>query len=301
MSKIIFWGTPDFSLASLKALDQLKLVSAVVTQADKPAGRGKKIQISPVKQYALEHDLFIFQPEEFDERFINELKQFLPATFVVVAYGKIIPQNILDLSEKPALNIHPSRLPILRGPSPIQTALLEGFSSTAVSLMQIDQKMDHGPILGQIEAKIEAEDDYLSLSQKLAGLGAELLAKNILDYLAGNSEPQIQDDDSATICKLIKKEDGKISWQKPAEDILNQIRAFVAWPGSFTKLKGLEFKIQKAKISDQKLAPEEIKIEKEKLFIGTQTEALQILELQLAGKKTMLAADFIRGYQNKLK
>lgn len=300
MKKIIFWGTPEFSLPSLEALVKLDLVSAVVTQSDKPAGRGQKLNISPIKKYALEHNLFVLQSDNLDEVFVNELKQFLPATFVIVAYGKIIPQNILDLSELPALNIHPSKLPILRGPSPIQTALLEGFKSTAVSLMQLDAKMDHGPILGQIEAKIEAIDNYFSLSNKLSQIGGELLTQNIIPYLNGELKAVTQDDTKATICKLIKKEAGVINWQDPAEKILNQIRAYIAWPKSSTTLKDIEVKIEQAKISELKLNPGEIKIVNTQLFIGTSSEALEILKLQPANKKSMSSAEFIRGYQSKI-
>jgi methionyl-tRNA formyltransferase len=300
MKKIIFWGTPEFSLPSLESLVKLDLVKAVVTQSDKPAGRGQKLNISAIKKYALEHDLFVLQSDSLDEAFVNELKQFLPATFVTVAYGKIIPQEILDLSELPALNIHPSKLPILRGPSPIQMALLEGFESTAVSLMQLDAKMDHGPILGQIELKIEAEYDYVSLSTKLSEIGGQLLTQNISPYLSGQLSGVVQDDAEATFCKLIKKEAGLINWQNSAENILNQVRAFIVWPKSFTSLKNIEVKIEKVKISELKLNPGEIKIEKDKLFIGTQTFALEILQLQPANKKSMSSGDFIRGYQNKL-
>jgi len=300
MKKIIFWGTPEFSLPSLEALVRLDLVKAVVTQSDKPAGRGQKLNISPIKKYASEHNLFVLQSDTLDEAFINELKQFLPATFVIVAFGKIIPQAILDLSELTALNIHPSKLPILRGPSPIQTALLEGFESTAVSLMQLDAKMDHGPILGQIEAKIESTDDYLSLSHKLSQVGGELLAENITHYLNSELKAIPQDDTKTTICKLIKKEAGIINWQAPAINILNQIRAYITWPKSSASLKDIEVKIEQAKISELKLNPGEIKIINTQLFIGTSTNALEILKLQPANKKSMSSAEFIRGYQNKL-
>lgn len=300
MKKVIFWGTPEFSLASLEALVKLDLVKAVVTQSDKPAGRGQKINISPIKKYASEHNIFVLQSDNLDEVFVNEIKQFLPATFVIVAYGKIIPQEILDLSELPALNIHPSKLPILRGPSPIQMALLEGFETTAVSLMQLDAKMDHGPILGQIETKISDEDDYVSLSAKLSEIGGQLLFKNISLYLNGELQAIAQDDEQATICKLIKKEAGIINWQDTAEKIVNKVRAFVVWPKSVTTLKNIEVKIEKVKVSNFTLRPQEIKIIADKLFVGTATEALEILQLQPANKKSMSSAEFLRGYQNKL-
>ena len=299
--KIIFWGTPFFALPGLKALHDLGLVNAVVTQSDKPAGRGQKLQVSPIKQYAETNSIPLIQVDDLDKNFVKELKKFLPATFIIVAFGKMIPQTVLDLSELTALNIHPSQLPLLRGPSPIQSALLQGFSSTAVSLMQLDEKMDHGPILGQMELEIDPNDNYFSLEDKLADVGGELIKKSILDYLSGSLESSPQDHDQATTCKLIRKEDGLIDWTKPAEDIINQVRAFILWPGSFTTLKGLELKITKAITSLEKLAPEEIKIDGDRLLIGTGTDALQVLELQPAGKKRMLAADFMRGYQDKLK
>ena len=299
--KIIFWGTPFFALPGLKALHDLGLVNAVVTQSDKPAGRGQKLQVSPIKQYAETNNIPLIQVDDLDKNFVKELKKFLPATFIIVAFGKMIPQTVLDLSELTALNIHPSQLPLLRGPSPIQSALLQGFSSTAVSLMQLDEKMDHGPILGQMELEIDPNDNYFSLEDKLADVGGELIKKSILDYLSGSLESSPQDHDQATTCKLVRKEDGLIDWTKPAEDIINQVRAFILWPGSFTTLKGLELKITKAITSLEKLAPEEIKIDGDRLLIGTGTDALQVLELQPAGKKRMLAADFMRGYQDKLK
>ena len=298
--QIIFWGTPLFSLPSLKALDALGLVKAVVTQPDKLAGRNRELKTSAVKDYALAHDLAVLQPEALDQGFVDQLKEFLPTTFVIVAFGKIIPQEILDLSELSSLNIHPSKLPTLRGPSPIQTAFLEGFSSTAVTLMQLDEKMDHGPILGQIEAKINPDDDYITLGDRLSEIGGQILTDKIQDYLAAKLEPQDQDHEQATFCKLIKKEDGLIDWQKPAEHIINQIKAFILWPTSFTKLKNIEVQVIKAIASLEKLTPGEISITNSQLLIGTGTSALQILELKPAGKKKMLAEEFIRGYQDKL-
>ena len=298
--KIIFWGTPLFALPSLKVLHDLGLVSAVVTQADKPAGRGKQLVSSPVKEFTLQNNIDILEPLKLDEAFINDLQKYLPATFVVVAYGKIIPQEILDLSELESLNIHPSMLPILRGPSPIQTAILRGFDSTGVSLMQLDKKMDHGPILSQIKAKISSNEDYFALSERLAEVGAELLEKNIIAYLDDKIKPQAQDDSQATFCKMIAKSDGQIDWQKSAQDIHNQVRAYVDWPGSFVKLNNLDLKILATKISEQDLGPGKILIENNKLFIGCGNKSLEILRIQPAGKKIMTADEFIRGYQNKL-
>lgn len=299
-SKIIFWGTPEFAVPSLDRLNKLNLLSLVVTQPDKPAGRGKKILASPVKEYAEQNNLAILTPDKLDESFVSALKKYLPATFVVVAYGKIIPQNILDLSALKAINIHPSLLPVLRGPSPIQSAILAGFESTGLSLMQLDKKMDHGPILSQIKLKIEPNEDYLSLSKRLAEYGADLLSKNILDYLNNNITALEQDDSQATFCQLIKKEDGQIDFQKSAKEIHNQVRAFCLWPGAYTKLDNLNIKILKTEVLADSLKIGQIKFDKNTLLVGTGQGVIKILKLQVAGKKIMSADEFIRGYQKYL-
>ena len=299
-ARIIFWGTPEFAVPSLDTLNKLDLVSLVVTQPDRPAGRGKKLLASPIKEYATENNIDILEPQNLDGHFINELKKYLPATFVVVAYGKIIPQEILDLSELKAINIHPSMLPILRGPSPSQSALLKGFQSTGVSLMQLDKKMDHGPILSQIEVKIEPNEDYIDLSERLSKIGADIINKHILDYLNNKITPLPQDDEQASFCKMIKKEDGLIDWQKSAQDIHNKVRAFRLWPGAYTKLDNLDIKILKSEVVEENLKPGEIKFDKNNLIVGTADQSLKILELQVAGKKAMSVQDFIRGYNRYL-
>lgn len=309
--KIIFWGTPDFAVPSLKVLHQMGLLAAVVTQPDKPAGRGKKLVSSPVKNFCLENtrlaedgesrrDIDILEPVQLDQAFINDLKKYLPATFVVVAYGKIIAQEVLDLSELTAINIHPSMLPELRGPSPIQTALLRGFETTGVSLMQLDKKMDHGPILGQIEVKIQPDENYLQLSERLSEIGAKILEEKIKDYLAGKISPLPQDDDKATFCKLIEKTDGQIDWSKSAQEINNMIRAYNPWPSAYAKLGDLDIKFFAAKVVEKDIEAGQTLVENNNLYIGTGEKSLEILELQPAGKGKMKTADFVRGYQKHL-
>lgn len=298
--KIIFWGTPDFSIPSLKILDELNLIKLVITQPDKKGGRNKKLLTSPVKDYAIEHNLNLLQPNKLDSNFIKELNIYLPATFIVIAYGKIIPQEVLNLSELNTINIHPSKLPILRGPSPIQTALLKGFNTTSVSLMQIDEKMDHGPIIEQIEVDIDKEDNYITLSNKLSKISGEIIEKSIIDYLNNKLESKKQDHNKATFCEMIKKEDGNIDWSNNAESINNQIRAFSPWPSTYTTINDLDLKILKVNISNIKLKNKEVLIEKDKLYIGTGTKALEILEVQVSGKKKMDVKEFLRGYNKKL-
>jgi len=219
---------------------------------------------------------------------------------MIIAYGRIIPDKILKLSELLALNIHPSQLPLLRGPSPIQTALLKGFKITGISLMQLDSQMDHGPLLAQEKIEINPEDNFLTLSKKLTSISQDILAKNVIKYLSNQLTPLPQDHQQATFCKIIKKEDGRIDWLKPAQEINNQIRAFNPWPSAFFDLNGLNIKIFKAQITENNLKPAEILIDQDKLIIGTSQKSLEILELQPAGKKIMRAAEFIRGYQRYL-
>ena len=166
--------------------------------------------------------------------------------------------------------------------------------------MQIDEKMDHGPIIEQREAIIDEEDNYISLSKKLSIVGAKLLEDNIKDYLNNKLKSQEQDHSQATFCKLIKKEDGQIDWSNTAQNINNQIRALYPWPSTFTTIKDLDLKIIKVKISNKELKEKEILIEDNKLYIGTNTQALEILELQVTGKKITVAQEFLRGYSNKL-
>lgn len=297
---IIFWGTPDFAVPSLKILHNLGLVAVVVTQPDKPAGRGKKLVASPVKDFCLANNIKTLEPVKLDQAFIDSIKKYLPASFVVVAYGKIIPQVVLDLSELNAINVHPSILPELRGPSPIQTAILRGFEQTGVSLMQLDKKMDHGPILGQIQVKIQPDENYLQLAERLSVIGSQILDDKIQDYLAGHLTPLPQADEQATFCQMIDKADGQIDWSKSAQEINNMIRAFNPWPSAYAKLADIDIKFFAAKVVDKELSAGKIAIEKDSLYIGTGDKSLEILELQPAGKKKMKTAEFIRGYQKFL-
>ncbi len=297
--KIIFWGTPLFSLPSLEELYKLGIVSAVVTRASKPAGRGRQISDSPVKIWSEQHQVPVLAFTKLDDDFILELKKYLPATFAVVAYGKMIKQDILDLSELLAINLHPSRLPEFRGPSPIQAAILAGLNKTAVTIIQLDDKMDHGPIIDQEEVLIQDNDTFATLSDVLSKKGAKLLHKNIIAYLNGELKPTAQNESKATICSMIQKEDGLINWAESAKLIRNKIRAYNPWPSAYTKLFDTEIKILSVKITNKKLKSFEIEIQRDQLFIGTGTEALEILELQAAGKKSMLASDYIRGLRKK--
>jgi methionyl-tRNA formyltransferase len=235
--RIIFMGTAELSCASLetRAGDKAFSVAAVVTQPDKPKGRDLKLQPSPVKSLALKLNLPVLQPfRARDEQFIAELRVLKPDLIVVVAYGHILPQTILDLPKFGCLNVHTSLLPKYRGAAPIQRAIANGETDTGVTVMKMDAGLDTGPIVSQRRAPILPEDNSATLHNRLARLGAELLAQTIPDFVAGKIQPQPQIAEGVSHAPKIKKEDARIDWNLPAKTIWNRLRAFTPWPGAFT-------------------------------------------------------------------
>jgi methionyl-tRNA formyltransferase len=230
-------GTAELSCASLEKLAEKFSVVAVVTQPDKPKGRELKLQFSPVKILAEKLRLPALQPlKARDEKFISELRELKPDLIVVVAYGQILPQTILDLPKFGCLNVHTSLLPKYRGASPIQSAILNGEVETGVTITKMDAGLDTGQIISQASTPILHEDNSQTLHDRLAQLGAELLVETIPDYVAGKIQPKPQPAEGMSYAAKIKKEDGKIDWNQPAEKILNRLRAFTPWPGAFTFL-----------------------------------------------------------------
>lgn len=319
---IIFMGTPDFSVPSLLSLINQAKVIAVVTQPDKKVGRKQDLSQSPVKKVALENKIEVLQPEKIkgNLEFIKQIKDLQPDLIVVVAYGFILPQEILDVPKYGAINIHASLLPKYRGASPIQSAILNGDKETGVSIMLIDDQMDHGALLGQRKIKItdnlpspdglrQAGDNFESLHDKLAQLGADLLSETLPKYIAGKIKPVSQDDTQATYCKILTKEDGKIDWTKSADEIERQVRAFSPWPGAWTVWNKKSLKVIKAAVYTSTKpvlsqaegltmtasAGEVFKINEGAAVVCGQG-ALKILELQLEGKKPMSAKEFLNGY-----
>src|SRR5882757_2508946 len=237
--RIIFMGTAELSCASLEILarDERLSVIAVVTQPDKPKGRDLKLTPSPVKILAEKLNLPVLQPlKARDEQFIAELRELKPGLMAVVAYGQILPQPILDLPRFGCLNVHTSLLPKYRGAAPIQWAIADGEPETGVTIMQMDAGLDTGPILATQRTPILATDDSQTLHDRLAKLGAELLAETIPAYVAGKIVPRPQLAEGSTYAAKIKKEDGQIDWARPASQIWNRLRAFTPWPGAFTFL-----------------------------------------------------------------
>jgi len=297
-------GTADLSCASLEKISSDKNFSvlAVVTQPDKPKGRDLKLTPSSVKILAEKLNLPVLQPlKARDEQFIAELRALKPDLIVVVAYGQILPQTILDLPQFGCLNVHTSLLPKYRGAAPIQWAIADGEPETGVTIMKMDAGLDTGAILSTRRTPILATDDSQVLHDRLAQLGAELLAEIIPNYVAGKITPQPQPAEGSTYAAKIKKEDGRIDWNLPAKQIWNRLRAFTPWPGAFTFLKSEPkpqlLKIWKVEVVEQTgIAGTILAVDKTGIVVGCGTNALRILELQREGGRRMSAADFLVGF-----
>ena len=297
MRKIVFFGSPEFAVPSLIALAQEYQIAAVVTQPDRPVGRGKQVQPPEVKAAAMELGLRILQPERFgDEAFLHQLVELQADAFIVSAYGKIFKKNILLLPPYGCINIHPSLLPKWRGPSPIQAPLLHGEELTGVTIMKMNEGMDSGPILSQKVVEISPNEGAVSLSSRLAKEGTKLLLESLPAWFEGEITPIEQDHAAATYTKIIEKSDGRLRWEDTPQQVIQKIRAYEPWPGVFMEWNGLPLKILQAEEGD---APE-VKPES-RLIIGQQpaialNRGVLVLKLvQPAGKKPMTGEEFLRG------
>ncbi len=238
--KVIFFGTPEFVIPILESLLDTSEVVGIVTMPDKPTGRKKILTPSPVKQAAPVKGIStVFTPTQFTDEIITKLQSLSPDIFVTAAYGKIIPDDVLSIPPLGALNIHPSLLPKYRGPSPIQTAIINGDTKTGISFMKMDEKMDHGPLLFQEEVKLHGNETFASLHVSLFKQAASILPTVIKHYASGRVQPTEQNHAEATYCQLIKKEDGYFSVDNPPEaEILDRmIRAYYPWPTAWSKLQ----------------------------------------------------------------
>jgi len=296
--KILFMGTPEFALVSLKKLcESEENVCALVCQPDKPKGRGQKLMPCPSKKWAEENKIIVLQPERCkDCGFVEQVKKMAPDLIVVASFGQILPKDLLEVPKFGAINVHSSLLPKYRGASPIAAAILNGDKETGVTVMQIVEKLDSGPILLQRAIPIEPDDTAGTLHDKLAKLGAELLKEAIDLIKAGKLKPVGQDDSQAVYAPMLKKEQGRIDWKESAEIIHRKIRAFNPWPGAFVgEGEGL-IKIWKAKPSSGKGPPGEIlEAHKKWIEVACGQGSLRILELQPASKKIMSPEAFLAG------
>ena len=298
---ILFIGTSEFAVKPLELLcKQNYNIAAVLTRRDKTGGRGKKLIKSPVKEFAEKNRLNIIQPENINSSEVSDfIKNKDIHLGIVISYGGIIKKDIFSAPKYGTINVHPSLLPKYRGPSPIQSSLLHGDEKTGVSVIEITDKMDAGPILLQEEEIISINDNYFSLHDKLSEKGGELLLKYLINM--EKTEKKYQNDNEATYCNLIKKEHGLINWEKDSFEIHNQIRAFVKWPVAFTLFKGKILKIYTSKYSEDSEFPEFspgsiLKLSKKKFgVVCGDGKLLEILKLQLQGKKMLDAHEFLNG------
>ena len=299
--KLVFCGTPQFAVPTLqKLVDSGFAVKLVVTQPDRPKGRGLTLTASPVKQLALELGLPLTQPAKIknNEEFRAQLTALSPEAIVVVGYGRIIPQWMIDLPPLGNINLHGSLLPKYRGAAPIQWAIAMGEGLTGVTTMLIDAGLDTGAILMQREVAVTPEDNAETLAPRLASIGAELVVETLHGLRQGTVKPRPQDHTQASLAPVLKREDGLIDFQRPAAQILNRMRGFQSWPGAFTSFRGRQIHIWAARPAKISLPAGELSIEGDRLLVGCgENSALELVELQPEGKKRLSARDFIHGYR----
>ncbi|MGG1398336.1 methionyl-tRNA formyltransferase [Bacillus salipaludis] len=306
MTKIVFMGTPDFSVPVLRRIiDDGYEVIGVVTQPDRPVGRKKVLTPPPVKVEALQHGIPVYQPEKIREK--EELDKILalkPDLIVTAAFGQILPKALLEAPPLGCINVHASLLPELRGGAPIHYAIIQGKKKTGITIMYMVEKLDAGDILTQVEVPITDDDNVGTLHDKLSKAGADLLSETIPKLLADSLTPIPQEDAAASFASNIKREQEKIDWGKTGEEIYNHIRGLNPWPVAFTLMNGQVLKIWKAeKVRGSKInIPGTIvEVETDGLVVSTGNEtAIKITELQPSGKTKMTGKDFLRGAGSKI-
>lgn len=298
--RTIFFGSPDFAVPCLEALHEISEIAVVISQPDRPAGRGLAVRPPAVKKRALELGLEVWQPKKVrTAEFAEKLRSLDADVGVVVAYGRILPRAVLDAPRLGCVNVHASLLPRWRGAAPIQWSIVHGDQETGVTLMEVDERMDAGPILAIAPTPITPDDDAATLSDRLSKMGAELLREQLPRYVAGDLTPQPQDDAAATMAPLLKKEHGRIDWNKPAREVHNQIRGMNPWPGAHTVLGERRIKVHRALASTldpEGAVPGEVTaLDPEGILVACSEGTLEIQELQESGRKRVDARAFVSG------
>ena len=312
---IVFMGTPDFAVGALEAIIEAgHRVTAVVTQPDKPKGRGKEIQMTPVKECAVAHGIPVFQPVRIkDAESVGTLRQFEADVFVVAAFGQILSEEILSMPRYGCVNIHASLLPKYRGSSPIQWAIINGETTTGVTIMQMDKGVDTGDMLMKTEVTIEPGETGDSLHDKLARAGAKLIVEALPKIESGDVIPVKQNDEDSCHVGMLHKSMGRIDWQQNAKALDRLIRGLISWPGAFTTYRGKTLKIWEEEPTTDKVLHEKetsthingiepgtvVLVEKDAFYVQTGEGILKILAVQPEGKKRMAVKDFLLGYQVK--
>ena len=297
-SRIVFMGTPDFSVPTLAMLADSFQVIGVLTQPDKPAGRGQRLTASAVKQWAQPRGLPVFQPRTLRDATIQaQLAEMKPDVIVVAAFGLLLPKPVLDLPLRGCLNVHASLLPKYRGAAPIPAAILNGEPETGVTLMVMDEGLDTGPAIASAAIPILSDDTTATLTTRLADLGAHLLAETLPRWVAGEITPQPQDHSRATLAPKLDKADGRLDWSRPAVELDRRVRAFSPWPGTFTAWNGKLLRILSVQATARQTqgSPGLVVKDAEGIGVLTGDGVLRLVSVQLEGKRAMRAEDFARG------
>lgn len=313
--RVIFMGSGEFAVPSLKQLldfERLlssgKIVLAVFTQPDRPVGREKGLRPTPVKGLAKKYKVPVLEPVSLkSEEWIKKIQGLRPDLVVVCDYGKIVPAEILNIPKFGCINIHPSLLPKYRGSSPIQRAILDGESKTGVTIMLLDEKLDHGPVLVQRSEKIKKDETYLSLRDRLAEIGARTLMEFLPNFLNGKFTPKEQDHKKAVLTRELTREDGRIDWKKKAEEIERMARAYEVWPGVWSRFKNKILKLRVSKCEGRKNCKIDERAKPGTVFLTKKNQQMGVVcgqgtllldELQIEGKKAMGSAEFLRGQRD---
>lgn len=297
-TKIVFFGTHEFAASILQGLIDFAFfeVVLVITQPDQPVGRKQVLTPPLTKVLAQKYKIPVLQPETL-KNFDIPVNNF--DISIVIEYGRIIPERLLSVARYKTINIHPSLLPLYRGPTPIQAALLHGDTKTGVTIMQMDATMDTGPILLQKEIDIKPDDTFITLREKLMPAALEALLEALPLYIEEESlKPKAQNNSAATYCKLLTRDDGKIHWNETTNQIYNQYRALTPWPGVWTIWNEKRLKLLSLKPSEKKISPGKVFIENNQIFIGTREGSVEVKELQLEGKINMDAKTFLTGQKD---
>ncbi len=304
--KILFFGTQEWSAEVLRHLiaDDFFEIVHVVTQPDQPVGRKHVLTASPVKHVAMNASISILQPTDLkDPMFLRIIKDADAELAVIIAYGRIVPAELLSMTKCGFVNVHPSLLPKWRGPSPIQAAIAAGDEKTGISIMLIDAKMDHGPLLSQTEFSLSQDSSFTNVMENVNQKAPQFLIQTIKDFVSNKITPQPQDHSLATYCKLLKRDDGRIDWNRSAAEIERMVRAYEPWPGSWTMAmldgRPMRLKLLKVKAWEevQNKTPGELFRKENSLFVGTTKGVLELLVIQPEGKKALSVADFLSGYK----
>lgn len=301
--RIVFMGTPEFAVPTLEAIIQHHEVVCVVTQPDKRKGRGGKMQFTPVKEVAVAHDIPVFQPIKIREsESVEILREYNPEAIVVVAFGQILPQEIIDMPKYGCVNVHASLLPKYRGSAPIQWAVIDGEKETGITTMFMDVGIDTGDMLEKIKISIDEKETGGSLHDKLTVLGSELILSTLSKLENGSVVREKQDDEKSNYAKMLTKELGRIDFAKSAQEIERLIRGLNPWPSAYTMMDGKTLKIWSADVMDDREGQlgEIVEVTKDALIVKTGYGTLAIKEVQLEGKKRMDTSSFLRGYEVEL-